>query len=409
MLQKKKLLLLSTAVIATAAIVAPVAEASSSSYTVVKGDTLTKIANANKTTISQLKQWNNLKNDSIYVGQKLTVSAVKQPPTITKPTTPPTTTKPPVVNSTQPSKPSTPTGTSTSTYQVVKGDSLSKIAKAVNASVADLKKWNGLSSDTIYVGQQLKVDEVKTNSSTPVVQPEKEKPTNSSTPPKNDSTNTSPSETVAQSYVVVKGDSLSKIATKFGVTVTDLKHVNQLSADLIYIGQVLKVNTTSSQEEPEIGLNPKEIVASDLAIDAKLSKEIPIKNNVTANGQAIYSQALKIADSLKGIPYLFSGNTPAGFDCSGFVKFVFASAGVDIARKSSNDYFMNDTTIVENPVPGDIIFFKNTYIEGISHMGIYLGDGQFIHAGSSGVQITKLSYDYWATKFVAFKRFNQVK
>lgn len=60
-------------------------------------------------------------------------------------------------------------------------------------------------------------------------------------------------------------------------------------------------------------------------------------------------------------------------------------------------------------IPGDIVFFKNTYIEGISHMGIYIGADQFIHAGSNGVQVSKLSFDYWASKFVAFKRFNQLK
>ena len=392
--QKNKLLLLSTAVIATAVIAAPMAEAAS--YTVSKGDTLTKIANANKTTVSQLKQWNNLKNDYIYVGQKLTVTAVKQPAATNTQVV--TSNKQPVTSN-QPTPSKTPAATSTSTYKVVKGDTLSKIAKKINATVANIKKWNGLSTDAIYVGQQLKIGEAKTAAPAQQVTPSKEVPTNAA------------QESIAnlQSYQVVKGDSLSKIATKFSVTLADLKTLNQLNSDLIYIGQVLKVNALSGQGEPEVTLDSKEVIKSDQVIEGKLSQEQAIKANVTVTGQAIYSQVLKIADSLKGTPYLFSGNTPSGFDCSGFVKYVFSNAGIDIARKSSNDYFMNDTTIVENPVPGDIIFFKNTYIEGISHMGIYIGDGQFVHAGSNGVEISKLSYDYWASKFVAFKRFNQVK
>jgi len=399
MVQKNKLLLLSTAVIATAVIAAPMAEASS--YSVGKGDTLTKIAAANKTTVNQLKQWNNLKNDYIYVGQKLTVSAVKQPAASNTQVT--ASSKPTAATSNKPTSSQTPAATNPSTYKVVKGDTLSKIAKAVKATVADIKKWNGLSSDAIYIGQQLKIGEVKAAAPTA--------PAQQATPNKEVPSNAPASEPVAnlQSYQVLKGDSLSKIATKFGLTVAGLKNLNQLNSDLIYIGQVLKVTDASEQGEPEVILDSKEIIKSNQVIDAKLSEEKAINTNVTVSGQAIYAKVLNIADSLTGTPYVFAGNTPAGFDCSGFVKYVFSNAGLDIARKSSNDYFMKDTTVVDNPVPGDVIFFKNTYVEGISHMGIYIGDGQFIHAGSNGVEVSKLSYDYWASKFVAFKRFNQVK
>lgn len=397
MLQKNRLLLLSTAVIATAAIAAPVA-AEAASYTVSKGDNLTKIATANKVTVSQLKQWNNLKNDFLYVGQKLTVSAVKQTTTNKQQVT--SSKQQATVKTPAPTKAPAVTTTNSTTYTVAKGDNLSKIAKAVNATVADIKKWNGLKSDSIYVGQKLKISEGKITSSTQqsaankVVQ----------------STNTVPASNAAlQTYQVMKGDSLSKIASKFKVSVADIKNWNQFNSDLIYIGQVIKVMGSSEQGEPEVQLDPKEELKSDQLIDEKLSNELPIRSNLTATGQALYSKVLEMADALKGTPYLFAGNDPTGFDCSGFVKYVYSTAGIDIVRKSSNDYFMNDTVIVENPVPGDLIFFKNTYIEGISHMGIYIGDDQFIHAGSNGVEISKLSYDYWSSKFVAFKRFKQVK
>ncbi|KGR76520.1 hypothetical protein CD33_06520 [Ureibacillus sinduriensis BLB-1 = JCM 15800] len=288
----------------------------------------------------------------------------------------------------------------TSTYTVVKGDNLSKIAKAVNTTVADIKKWNGLSSDAIFVGQKLKIGEGKKIASTPQV---------STKPSVQANTSKDVSATNMQTYQVMKGDSLSKIAAKFNVGVTDIKNWNQLNTDLIYVGQVLKINSTTSPGDPEAVFNPKEIVATDQKIDGKLSQETAVKNNVSAAGQAVYSKVMELANSLTGTPYLFAGNSPAGFDCSGFVQYVYSNAGINLVRKSSNDYFMIDTTIVENPIPGDIVFFKNTYIEGISHMGIYIGDDQFIHAGSNGVQVSKLSFDYWASKFVAFKRFNQVK
>ncbi|MDN4492180.1 LysM peptidoglycan-binding domain-containing protein [Ureibacillus aquaedulcis] len=400
MLQKNKLLLLSTAIIATAAMVAPVAEASG--YTVSKGDTLTKIASANKTTVAQLKKWNNLKNDFLYVGQLLTVNADKQPTASSKPAASdnkPVASSKPATSGKTPA-PSKATAATSFTYTVVKGDNLSKIAKAANTTVANIKKWNGLNSNAIFVGQKLKIGEGKIAVSTPQVS------TNQN--PQADNSKAE-STTDMGTYQVMKGDSLSKIATKFNVSVADIKKWNQFNSDLIYVGQAIKINSSSIVVEQEAGFDSKEILVPDQKIDAKLSQEKAIKNNVTAAGQAIYTKVLDLAHSLTGTPYVFAGNSPAGFDCSGFVKYVYSNAGLDVTRKSSNDYFMKDTTIVENPLPGDVVFFKNTYIEGISHMGIYIGDDQFIHAGSNGVQVSKLSYDYWESKFVAFKRFNQVK
>lgn len=409
MFQKNRLLLIGSAAIATAAMVAPVAEAST--YTVSKGDTLSKIANANKTTVGQLKKWNNLQNDFLYVGQTLTVQAGTQSTASKKVGTPNkqsvdstksvATGKQSASAKTQGSSTASATTNATSsTYTVVKGDNLSKIAKAVNTTVADIKKWNGLSSDAIFVGQKLKIGEGKMAASSP----------QDSTKQSGQANDTKAGSTAnMQTYQVMKGDSLSKIAAKFNVGVADIKNWNQLNSDLIYVGQVLKINSTISQGEAEAVFNPKEILATDQKINGKLSQEKAIKNNVTATGQAVYSKVIELANSLTGTPYLFAGNSPAGFDCSGFVQYVYSNAGINLIRKSSYDYFMSDTTIVENPIPGDIVFFKNTYIEGISHMGIYIGADQFIHAGSNGVQVSKLSFDYWASKFVAFKRFNQLK
>ena len=393
MIDKKILLLLSTAAIATSVFAAPIAEASS--HTVSKGDTLTKIAKANKTTVDEIKQWNGLKTDYIYIGQKLNVSPVKQA-TASVQTKKATTT----------SKAQTVSSASTSTYKVGKGDTLYSISRKVNATVADIKKWNGLSTDNIALGQQLKINGAKTVVSSHTVPTKK---TVSTTTAASTTKITAPSNLNSLTYKVVKGDSLSKIATKFHVTVANLKKWNNLNSDIIYIGQVLNLNVAPGAEEPKTSLNSNKVVKSDQTIVTKLDKEVSIKTNPQAISLLTYTKVINAAKSLIGTPYVFGGNTPTGFDCSGFVKYVYSKAGFNIARKSSNDYFMNDTTTVTNPVPGDVIFFKNTYIEGISHMGIYIGNDQFIHAGSSGVQITKLSYDYWKTKFVAYKRFNVVK
>ena len=72
-------------------------------------------------------------------------------------------------------------------------------------------------------------------------------------------------------------------------------------------------------------------------------------------------------------------------------------------------YFEEDTIKVKNPLPGDVVFFKNTIIPTISHMGIYIGNDEFIHAGTNGIAIANLNTKYWSERFVAFKRLNALQ
>ncbi|MBC1516491.1 1,4-beta-N-acetylmuramoylhydrolase, partial [Listeria immobilis] len=115
----------------------------SATYTVVKGDSLWKIASKYKVTVANLKSWNNLKSDNIYIGQKLKVGASSS-------STNTNTSKP----STSTNKPTTSTSTNAKTYTVSKGDSLWKIANKYKVTVANLKSWNNLKSDNIYIGQK---------------------------------------------------------------------------------------------------------------------------------------------------------------------------------------------------------------------------------------------------------------
>ena len=129
----------------------------------------------------------------------------------------------------------------------------------------------------------------------------------------------------------------------------------------------------------------------------------------TANGQAIYKKTVDVANSLVGTPYLYGGNTPEGLDCSGLIYYAFNQGGLKIGRDSSEGYFYGNTTQVKNPIAGDIVFFQNTYKDGISHMGIYIGNNKFIHAGSDGVEISDVTFSYWSTRLVAYKRFDAIK
>lgn len=325
-------------------------------YTVVKGDALIKIANRFHVTLAELKQWNNLNNTIIHVGQVLKVSAPKQT----------TTTPQPAAKPTRPAKPQTTTA-STGTYTVKSGDYLGKIAGNHSTTVTNLKSLNKLKSDMIYVGQKLKVPATK--APVTVTKPTTTQPTTAKPPV----TTPTPATTVKDvtDYIVKSGDTLGKIAAQYKISLNDLKALNQLTSDRINVGQKLKVPGTTT--EPPVN--------SDLA-----------------------TKMITSAKKLIGIPYVWGGSTLSGFDCSGFVYYVANQAGMEIGRYSAEGFY-DRTYYVDTPKPGDIVFFENTYKKGISHLGIYLGNNQFIHANDDGVMISNLQGAYYQAHFESFKRF----
>ena len=105
-----------------------------------------------------------------------------------------------------------------------------------------------------------------------------------------------------------------------------------------------------------------------------------------------------------GVPYVFGGTSPYGFDCSGYVQYVFAKAGISIPRTADVQYDFGTPISTTELVPGDLVFFE-TYTYGASHVGIYLGDGNFIHASSSqGVTINSLSQAYYSSHYIGARR-----
>ena len=111
------------------------------------------------------------------------------------------------------------------------------------------------------------------------------------------------------------------------------------------------------------------------------------------------------AKKFHGIPYKFGGTTPSGFDCSGYIRYVFNKSNISLPR-TSVDQFKVGTKVSKNKLrPGDLVFFANTYKKGISHTGIYLGNDEFISAKSRGVLKANLKTDpYWAPKYAGAKR-----
>ncbi len=115
-------------------------------------------------------------------------------------------------------------------------------------------------------------------------------------------------------------------------------------------------------------------------------------------------QIVATAQTLMGIPYVFGGTTTSGFDCSGLVQYVFKMHGVTIPRLADEQYNLGKSAKRNQLTVGDLVFFT-TYTAGVSHCGIYIGDGKFLHASSSkGVNIDSLDNEYWKARFVGARK-----
>lgn len=141
-----------------------------------------------------------------------------------------------------------------------------------------------------------------------------------------------------------------------------------------------------------------------------ISKVLGLTNTpATGNQSSVAGQALiDTGKQYMGVPYVWGGETPAGFDCSGFTQYVMKQNGITIPRTAAEQFATGTPVDKNNLKVGDLVFFT-TYKPGASHVGFYMGNGQFLHASSANQQVTisNLGDTYYTEKYIGARRYIQ--
>lgn len=142
-------------------------------------------------------------------------------------------------------------------------------------------------------------------------------------------------------------------------------------------------------------------IVNDVTYRNLMNKELPPDRY---GNHMMTRNILKTAYSMLGVPYMFGGISPGGFDCSGFVCYVFGKAGISLPRMADLQFEAVTHVPRSNLKTGDLVFFE-TYCPGPSHVGIYVGDGKFIHAScSKGISVAEVFTGYWGARYLGAGR-----
>lgn len=138
-----------------------------------------------------------------------------------------------------------------------------------------------------------------------------------------------------------------------------------------------------------------------------ITPDNPVATQFPASADEVSISAI----SLIGTPYVWGGNTPdSGFDCSGLIVYVYNNSGIKLPRTTSAMSSMKKPNVSRDSLKtGDLVFFATAGGRKVSHAGIYVGDGRFVHAPSTGgvVRLNNLQEGYWSKRFVSAKRIIQ--
>ncbi len=321
-------------------------------YVVKPGDTLGSIAANFGVTVDEIKKSSALKTDTINNGDIVLIPVPQEKVTQSK-------------------------------YTVAKGDTLSKIGKKFGVSVSELKRANGLKSNTLRAGMRLNI------------------PGLSSTEPVEVVAESEPASSLPRGeYVVKKGDTLGRIARRYDVTIKELKRENNLKSNSVRAGQVLYIPGYTSHDT-------EYRAAAETVTVHESNGQYRTPEPQVENGRFSKESIIEVAKKYLGAPYKFGGNDLAtGIDCSGYVKKIFSRFNVYLPRTARDIYYNAGYSVAKkNLDTGDLVFFT-TYAKYPSHVGIYIGNDEFIHASSASRKVTidSINKQYYKKRYIGAKR-----
>jgi cell wall-associated NlpC family hydrolase len=375
-MKKKNLLMTALATLsASGALLTTGASALADSYTVVKNDTLWGLSKKYGVSVSDLKKANGVSGHLIYVGQKLQI-----PTKSTK--------------ATKTAKISTSTSTvdtTSTTHTVVKGDTLWSLAKKYGVSVSTLMKANNLSSSTILIGQSLNlragmttygVNGVTTGSSS----------TAASTNTASSTSTTASSQAPKAKKTATKAKSTTTNTSSNSNTSTSANTQSQSTASNSSASTTTNTNTAASNANTASSTNTA-ASSSQAVSQAPTASTSTATTTASASASAITSYAL----TFLGVPYVWGGTTPSGFDCSGLVQYVYSHFGINLGRTTYTQQYAGTKISVASAQAGDLYFWGS--YGSAYHVAIALGGGQYVMAPAPGQNVMTGSVSSYTPSF----------
>jgi len=286
-------------------------------------------------------------------------------------------------------------------HTVKPGESLFRIAKRFQVAVSQLQAANGLGDEKIYPGQRLVIraaipkaginSTVKKSAQAGAGQRDEAGPD------------------VPATHIARKGETITKIAQRYRFRVADLEQINPLPGKKLKTGQTLYLpRLGETREDLEAGRGNSGV--EDKAERAELPRD-PIQDKGFLLDEKDRQHLVRVASGFLGLKYSRGGSTSNGVDCSAFVQKVFRLFGIDLPRTAREQFQVGYKVAREALEIGDLVFFKRSKATRPTHVGIYIGDGRFIHTSlrKQRVYIDHLDSRYFTARFIGGKRIEDFK
>lgn len=282
------------------------------------------------------------------------------------------------------------------THLVRKGESLSTLAQKYGLSITRIQEANDLEGTKIQIGQRLIIPQQPVRVRSSPDRNESRKP--------EDCRIADPAPVIPDTHLVKKGETLVQIARRYNLSVKDLQEINGLKGSKLKIGQALRVKREGEDEGLEV--DSKELEREEFVAQA----EIPKPQMLEGDGPPAdkdNDNLVQVAQNFLGVKYRRGGTSLVhGLDCSAFVQKVFRVVGVDLPRTAREQFEMGLGVARDALRLGDLVFFKPHKARRPTHVGIYIGNGQFIHTSLTKrkVNIDSLNTRYFSTRFMGGRR-----